>query len=142
MKWMLALVCCAYLAGCATSSIESRRTKYAAAYAELSAEERALVDRGEIKVGLSPDAVRIAWGDPSEALESETAQGRTLTWHFHGTVMQEHQYWNYRHGQTRAGPYTERVVDRYYDPRDYVRAEVVFEKGRVVRWQTLPRPTR
>ncbi len=129
------------LAGCATSSIESRKQERQAVYQALPPEVRQLVDRGQIKVGMSDQAVYIAWGAPAEVLESEDKSGQAVVWRYYGTWMQETRYWAYRE-VSRGG--TDLVLERYllsdYNPRDYVRAEIVFVNGKVSSWRTLPRP--
>jgi hypothetical protein len=140
-----ALLILVLLAGCATqSTIETRRAERAAAYASLNAEDRAMVDAGQIRVGMPADAVYIAWGQPSEILESEDAQqGRLTTWRYYGSSLQETRYWAYREvsrGQ-RGGVYLERYLTSDYTPRDYVRSEIVLKEGKVLSWRTLPRPT-
>ena len=113
-----------------------------AAYSDLSPEEQQLVDQGQIKVGMSADAVYIAWGPPAQVIEAENPQGRVTTWLYHGSWMQENRYWAYR--ETRAGPGPDIFLERYlisdYTPRDYLRAQIQFVDGRVHSWQTLPRP--
>jgi hypothetical protein len=132
-----------FLGGCATSStIESRRTEKLSAYQSLAPEERQLADQGQIKMGMSADAVYIAWGPPSEVLESEDPQrGHITTWRFYGSWMQENRYWAYRE-TSRGGTdlYLERYLVTDYQPRDYVRAEISFKDGKVLSWRTLPRP--
>jgi hypothetical protein len=130
-----------FLTGCATSSIETRRAEKISAYHNLNPEERQLVDAGQIKVGMSSDAVYIAWGPPSEVLESEDQNGRVTSWRYYGSWMQENRYWAYR--ETRRGHddlYLERYLVSDYQPRDYVRAEILLQNGRVISWRTLPRP--
>ena len=129
------------LSGCATSTIESRRSEKLSAYSNLSQEEQHLVDEGQIKIGMSTDAVYIAWGPPAQVLESEDEQGRLTTWLYHGSWMQEDRYWAYR--ETRAGGddlFLERYLISDYTPRDYLRAQIQFVDGRVASWRTLPRP--
>lgn len=129
------------LVGCATSTIESRRAEKMAVYSNLAAEEQKLVDEGQIKVGMSADAVYIAWGPPAQVIEAEDQQGRVTTWLYHGSWMEENRYWAYR--ETRAGGtdlYLERYLISDYTPRDYLRAQIQFVNGRVHSWQTLPRP--
>ena len=129
--------------GCGTpSTIESRRGEKQSAYSTLAPDEKALVDQGQIKMGMSLDAVYISWGKPAEVLESEDPQrGRITTWQYHGSWLQESRYWAYR--ETRRGGddlYLERYLVSDYQPRDYVRAEITFKDGRVLSWRTLPRP--
>jgi hypothetical protein len=135
----LALILCA----CSTpSTIESRRGEKQSAYSTLGPEEQALVDQGQIKMGMTTDAVYIAWGKPAQVLESEDPQrGRITTWQYQGSWMQENRYWAYR--ETRRGGadlYLERYLVSDYQPRDYVRAEITFKDGRVLAWRTLPQP--
>ena len=139
-----ALLAALILGGCATkSTIELRRSERNAAYAALSPAEQQLVDQGQIKIGMPADAVYIAWGAPSEVLESEDSQtGRVTTWRYFGSWMQETRYWAYRE-TTRSGggePFLERYLMSDYNPRDYVRAEIHIKDGKVIAWRTLPRP--
>ncbi|HTG45307.1 MAG TPA: hypothetical protein VK633_12320, partial [Verrucomicrobiae bacterium] len=131
------------LPGCATpSSIETRRTEKSAAYQSLTPEDQALVDQGQIKIGMSADAVYIAWGQPAEVLESEDQQqGHITSWRYYGSWMQESRYWAYRETQ-RGGSdiFLERYLVSDYQPRDYVRSEINFKEAKVISWRTLPRP--
>ena len=124
----LAVLAALLLAACATPTIETRKRERSTAYAALPEEHRALVDQGNIKVGMSPDAVFIAWGPPSEVLESETAEGHTTVWIYHGQWVDEYRYW------------VGRRLESDYQPRNYVQAEVVFQNGVVSHWRTLPKP--
>jgi hypothetical protein len=136
-----ALVICSLLvSSCATSSVESRKQERAAAYSALSPEDRQLVDQGQIKVGMSPDAVFLSWGRPDEVLENETREGHATIWLYTGTVMQETRHWSYRELSRGGRPFLGRVVESDYNPQDYVRAEIVFVNGVVNSWRTLPRP--
>lgn len=128
------------LAGCQSSTIESRRAERPAAYDALSPEIKALVDKGQIKVGMTEDAVFIAWGQPSQILQKESQDGKSTTWLYHSTVMEETRYWSYREVYRGNVPYLERYLERTYDPRDYVKAEITFANGVVKEWRTLPRP--
>jgi hypothetical protein len=129
------------LTGCATSTIDSRRQERLSAYAALPPEQQQLVDKGQIKVGMSADAVYIAWGPPTEILEQETQQGHTTIWIYHGQWLEESRYWTYREISRDGSTYLERRLESDYFPRSYIRAEIFFVNGAVVRWQTLPRPT-
>jgi hypothetical protein len=130
------------LVGCATSTIESRRVERLAAYQSLSPEQQQLVDQGQIRVGMTSDAVYIAWGPPSEVLQSEDASGHTVIWRYYGTWTQETRYWTYREvNRGKDDIYLERYLATDYNPRDYVRAEILIKDGKVSSWRTLPRPT-
>ena len=130
------------LAGCATSTVESRKKERQAAYNALSPEEKELVDKGQIQTGMSQDVVYIAWGPPSQILQNQAGNGGVQTvWLYEGTTMQETRYWTFRQVPYRGHIFLERYVDRDYDPRAYVSAEIVFVGGKVASWRTLPRPT-
>ena len=132
------------LAGCATkSTIETRRAERLNAYDALPADQKAMVDAGQIRVGMSSDAVYIAWGKPNEILESEDPQqGHLVFWRYYGSTLQENRYWAYREvSHRRGGVFLERYLTSDYTPRDYVRSEIVLKEGKVISWRTLPKPT-
>lgn len=138
---LAALFFASFLSGCATpSTVESRKHERPAAYAALPVETKELVDQGQVKVGMSPDAVYIAWGPPAEVLEAETDQGHVVTWIYHGQWMEESRYWTFREISRDDGVFLERHLESDYFPRRYIRAEIIFEDGRVKAWRTLPRP--
>jgi len=145
LSTILSLTVCAFFglcAGCASPSTVSKRIQErAAAFATLPEDQRQLVQNGQIKVGMSGDAVYMAWGQPSEVLETEDARGHAYIWRYYATWMQESRYWAYRE-VSRGGPdlYLERYLTSDYTPRDYVRAEIIFMDGKVQSWRTLPRP--
>lgn len=126
----LLLSICLLLTGCATSSIESRKKERAAGYATLSPEFKDLVSAGQIRRGMSQDVVYIAWGKPAQVLQLEDSQGLSTTWIYTGGWMEETRYW-YRY---------QRVPQIDYQPRTYVRAEIIFVNGAVDSWRTLPQP--
>jgi hypothetical protein len=144
MRWFLLIFLIVVLSGCATrQSPELRRQERAAAYANLAPEFKALVDQGQIKMGMPMDAVYIAWGKPSNVIQGESPQGSTVTWLYYGTTFEEYRYWGYRsldyyHGYSWPSP----SMETDYVPRQYVRAEVTFENGIVRSWRQLPRPPR
>jgi len=118
------------LTGCATSTIETRKQERAAGYAALSPELKSLVSDGQIRRGMSEDAVYIAWGKPAEILHREDQNGLATIWVYLGGWMEETRYWY---------PYR-RYPDTIYQPRTYVRAEITFVNGVVEAWRTLPQP--
>ncbi|MSU58053.1 MAG: hypothetical protein EXS35_07725 [Pedosphaera sp.] len=120
------------LTGCATrTTIQSRKQERATAYAALSPEFQKLVDDGQIRRGLSEDAVYIAWGKPAQILHQEDARGAVTTWLYEGGWMEETRYWTGRRSAR---------LEHDYQPRTYVRAEIVFVKGAVESWRSLPQP--
>jgi hypothetical protein len=131
------------LAGCAArTTIESRRQERWPAYSALPAEQQRLVDQGLVRVGMPQDAVYIAWGAPSEILQSETAEGLTTTWIYHGQTVEETRYWTYREVARGDGVWLERRLETDYFPRAYISAEIIFRDGTVALWRTLPQPAR
>src|SRR5947208_2276670 len=87
------LLSAALFTGCATSTIQSRKQERAATYANLAPEMKTLVDQGQIKVGMPMDAVYIAWGPPGDILQSENQGGKTTTWLYYGSSLQETRVW-------------------------------------------------
>ncbi len=138
---LLPLMGAVLLAGCATpSTVASRKQERMTAYIALPDEQKRLVDLGQIQVGMPADAVFIAWGAPSEVVESESAAGRTTTWIYHGQWMEEQRFWTYREVSRESGIFLERYLESDYYPRRYIRAEIDFVNGQVARWRTLPKP--
>jgi len=129
---LLLLLVAAGLAGCATSStVQTRIQDRSAAYAAFSPEVKRLVAVSRIQAGMDTNAVYIAWGQPDEILESGNEHGEYSTWVYRGGFLEETRYWvgrNYPH------------LEHDYEPRSYVRAEIVFFNDRVQSWRTLPQP--
>lgn len=120
------------LAGCAsTGTIQSREQQRVAAYAAFSPQVKAMVNQGRIAVGMTPAAVYIAWGKPDEVLQSGNQKGVQTTWVYRGAFLEETRYW-----VGRRFPH----LAHDYEPRSYVRAEIVFANGKVQSWRTLPQP--
>jgi hypothetical protein len=130
------------LTGCTTTSISSRRQERLGSYNTLTAEQRLAVDIGQIKIGMSEDAVYIALGKPSQILRGESTAGSIVTWLYTGTYFEEYRGWGY-YGYNhcyRGRFYTAPYMTYDYVPRGYVRVEVTFENGTVKEWRSLPRP--
>ena len=122
------LLVVALLAGCASSTIQSRKQQRYAAYQALSPDLQALVDKGQIKTGMTPDAVFIAWGSPDQVSEGENEAGHTTTWTWYGSYLQDMQTVGWRRVY-----YSSSIVN-------YIRATVLFANGTVKQWQTYPAP--
>ncbi len=136
-----------WLAGCTTPAatdpklIAKRRAERAMAYAALNEDHRVQVDAGQIKVGMNEDAVYIAWGAPAQALRSGDAGGERVTWLFHNSTADEYLSWRYREVPRKDGSvFLERFLERDYNYRDYVSAELVFMDGQLQSWRMLPKP--
>jgi hypothetical protein len=144
------LVCAAagwLVAGCATSAptdprqIARRRTEKATAYAALPAETQSLVDQGQIRVGMSEDAIYIAWGRAAQVLRSGDASGEVTTWLYEGTTTDDYLSWNYREVTRKDGTtYLDRFLDRDINIRTYISAELSFREGKLASWKMLPKP--
>jgi hypothetical protein len=130
------------LAGCAaTSTVATRKEERAAAYAALGAEHQSAVDQGQLKVGMSEDAVYIAWGKPAQVLTSADPSGERTTWLYHGQTSDDYLHWRYVPVKRPDGStYLDRHLDRGLDVREYVSAELVFRGGKLENWRTLPKP--
>ena len=64
---LMILLAVALLTGCATTTtVQSRKQERMAAYQALTPDLRDAVDKGQLKYGLSKDAVYIAWGQPNQ----------------------------------------------------------------------------
>ena len=62
-------------------------------FAALSPEFKALVNDGQIRSGMTPDAVYIAWGKPAQILQREDQDGVVTVWLYHGGWLEETRYW-------------------------------------------------
>lgn len=128
LRWAALLLPVAILSGCATSTVQSRKQERYSAYSALPVETRALVDQGKIAIGMDSDAVFIAWGKPYAVSEGESPSGKTTTWTYYGTALQDMQTFGWR-----------RVYTTTYSV-NYIRAQVDFVNGVVKEWHTYPAP--
>ncbi len=142
LKSVTVLLCCGViLCGCASSTIEKRRAERITAYETLSPEYQQLVDAGEIKTGMPKDAVYIAWGKPDDITYSEDSHGKLETWLYYGRYMKEYRYWNY-HAINRGDgeEYLVRHLESDYNPESFLKAELIFSRGKLISWRTYPTP--
>ena len=138
---ILAVLSALFAAGCASSTVESRRTERMAAYSALPADQRALVDQGQVRVGMNQDAVYIAWGAPQQKTQSEDGGGLSETWVYHGSTLDTYNYWTFRERTDRQGRvYLDRVMETDRQIHSYVSAEITFTDGQVKSWRTYPTP--
>ncbi len=114
--------------GCATSNIESRKKERLSAFNTLPPEQQQLVNAGQIRIGMTEDAVYIAIGRPDQIVQSQTGAGLQTTWIYMGEFVQEVQVIHRRY------------LAREYYPQSYVGMEVNFTDGKVATWRTMPRP--
>lgn len=140
------LLATVWWAGCAGSAtdpkqIARRRNERAEAYARLSPEQQAQVDRGQVQVGMPEDAVYIAWGPPAQSLQRGDASGEQTTWLYSGSTTDQYINWTYVEVPGPNGRrYLDRVMTTDYAFRDYVSARLVFQEGKVTTWEMLPKP--
>ncbi len=124
------------LASCHVATPASRIEQHPQLFASLPEAEKALVQQGRIRAGMSADAVYLAWGYPnSQPFVGEKNGRRMERWVY--TRMEpvmvtpgwDEGFWGPDgHYRSRMG------MDTAYVPRNT--AEVVFEDGRVVSWET------
>ncbi len=125
----LILLATAAVAGC--SSVGSRKSERVDAYNALSARYRALVDEGFIDVGMSTNAVYIAWGKPYQIMRVDFPSGERTVWVYTGATSEQVPSWRYR---STGNPYS----TRFYEPatttilRRRTSGWVSFEDGKVV----------
>lgn len=132
--------------GCVSSptdpkQIAKRKAERPVQYAALNTEEKALVDQGQIRAGMSTDAVYLAWGQPAQVLKQGDESGEQTLWLYEGTTTDEYMWWNYREVVRADGTlYLDRFLDRNFNIRTYISAELIFENDVLRRWRMLPRP--
>lgn len=166
----LGLACSAIvLAGCSTT--ESRISEHPELFQRLSPKDQALVSRGQIRVGMSQDAVWLAWGNPDQKARGNMRGRETETWIYTETTSDPY-YGRYGYGPFGYGygygygPYGYGGIgiirshhrgrfffigDPFYDPFyysyipptiSYPSKVVTFSNGRVVSFQYLVPPYR
>jgi len=141
MRFICTALLLSILCGCATSTIESRKEERAEVYASLSEADRKSVDQGEVRVGMSRDAVYISWGEPDQVMNSGNSDGVVETWLYHGSTLERRHRWGVREVFDQRGRnYLITTYDPEYVSRQYVRAEISFSDGKVRSWKTLARP--
>lgn len=69
-----------WLAGCSTPATRIRANPEV--FAQLSPEQQSLVKAGQVGLGFSFDAVKLALGDPDRIATRTDADGETVTWHY------------------------------------------------------------
>ena len=119
-----------FLVGCA--STQSRISNNPTIYQRLSATDQALVSQGQIRRGMSIDAVWLAWGTPEQKIPADGRGGAGETW----------VYLRYATPPSYGGPYYYGPFDWSYIPPKfpYTSKGVTFSNGRVVYFRNLPTP--
>lgn len=157
------------LAGCSTT--ETRINEHPEVFQSLSANDQALVSRGQIRTGMSQDAVWLAWGSADQKAVGAMHGRSTETWVYTTTTSYGYGYGGYGPfwgrpygpwgwggfggfgGGVITGHHGRRFVffgDPFYDPFFYSYIPTViypyktvtFSNGRVVSFQYLVAPYR
>lgn len=126
----LALVASAILFGaCATTG--GRISRNPQMFQSLSPTDQALVSQGQIRRGMTTDAVWLAWGTPDQKIPDDARGGPTETW----------MYLDYETPPSYGGPYYYGPFDWSYIPPRFVHPTkgVTFANGRVVYFQYMGR---
>ena len=118
------------LSGCATT--ETRISQNPEIYQSLSARDQALVSQGQIRAGMTMDAVWLAWGTPDQKIPENMGNRPTETW----------LYLRYQTPPSYGAPYYYGPFDWSYIPPKFPYASkgATFSKGRVVFFQYVPPP--
>jgi hypothetical protein len=118
------------LVGCAT--IQTRISQHPEMYQRLSARDQALVSQGQIRAGMTMEAVWLAWGTPDQKIPDNMGNRPTETW----------LYLRYQTPPSYGGPYYYGPFDWSYIPPKFPYASrgATFSNGRVVFFQYVPPP--
>ena len=74
-----------FLVSCVPSTPQARIEKNPQAFAALGKKDQELVKQGLISRGMSPDAVKLAWGEPAQRFEGSRKFRRTERWDYSGS---------------------------------------------------------
>lgn len=153
-----------FLVGCST--VQTRINERPEAFHRMSPSDQALVSQGQIRAGLSQDAVYIAWGAPNQRALGRSRGDDVETWIYYNTTSGSYYpspfiygpYAGFGYGYGYGGGFGYRYpyrrafhgfyYDPFYDPFFYNRVNVVsypdrtvsFQGGRVIAYQYLPAP--
>ena len=148
------------LSGCETP--QDRISQRPEVFNALSPRDRELVSRGEIREGMSRDAVYLAWGAPNQRGPGRFRGSSAETWIYFSTSAGDYYpppiAYGYGFYGAYGGSYLHRhrsgrlhrhvYYDPFFDPWFYRRTSVVtyperlvsFQNGRVISFQYLPEP--
>jgi hypothetical protein len=153
------------LAGCSTT--ESRIKEHPEIFGSLSPKDQDLVSRGQIRTGMSQDAIWLAWGQPDQRVKGAMRGHATETWIYTTTSSYGYgpgygPYWGgygpygfggfgggavFRsHGGRRfvfiGNPYYDPFYYSYIPTVTYPYKTVTFSDGRAASFQYLVAPYR
>ena len=108
--------------GCGTTG--ARVSQHPEIYQSLTPTDQALVSQGQIRTGMTMDAVWLAWGTPEQKIPGNVRGRTTETW----------VYLRYNTPPSYGGPYYYGPFDWSYIPPKfpYPSKGVTFSNGRVV----------
>jgi hypothetical protein len=157
-----ALMALTFLGALLLSSCETpqdRISQRPEVYNALSPRDKDLVSRGEIREGMSRDAVYLAWGAPNQRGPGRHRGSSTETWIYFDTSAGDYYpppfaygyggfYGSFLHRHRSGRLHRHVYYDPFYDPWFYRRTSVVsypervvsFQNGRVISFQFLPPP--
>lgn len=123
----------AFLAVSCSTSVHDRIDAYPEVFNALPDWEKQEVSKGGISVGMSPEAVKLAWGNPQHIEAGQIGNKYTQRWIYsiRYAVNSPHYGWGGFYG-----PYRGYYAPVYY-PVDYIPVEVghvVFQNNKVVSW--------
>ena len=126
------------LGACAPTTPQTRIEQSPRKFWKLSDKDQALVQQGQIRRGMSPDAVYYSWGKPALEFAGAEDGASTLRWDYTGStpVYSSNIYGGYSRGG--YGRYGRRYGYAYSPQVTYVpyrRATVWFRDDRVTKWE-------
>lgn len=94
-----------WLTSCVPSTPQTRIQQDPRKFDALSHKEQSLVQQGQISRGMSPDAVYLAWGSPSNSFQGSKDDKLTERWDYAGSrpVQTTTFYGSYGYGYGRYG---------------------------------------
>ena len=139
---ILAGLAAAMFSNCTPSTPQSRIEQEPGRYGRLSSKDQALVNQGNIRTGMTQDAVYLAWGKPDSVSKGGTGSASTERWTYTGTtpVWSNQLNIGYGGGFGRSshcgyyGGFYEYGPSVTYVP--YTAGVVHFRNGRVSKWES------
>ena len=121
-------VAASLLTSCGTPG--TRISQHPEIYQHLSSRDQALVSQGQIRPGMTMDAVWLAWGTPEQKIPGPMRDSETWV------------YVRYETPPSYGGPYYYGPFDWSYIPPKFVYPSrgVTFSNGKVVFFRYLPSP--
>lgn len=138
------------LPSCMPATPEQRISKNPAAFLALSAKQQQQVRQGQISRGMPPQAVLLAWGQPSRRYEGVSQGSATQRWDYFGSQPVFTNQFAYGPGWGRGrywggygwGP--NGWGDPFFGPDvtyiPYRRATIVFKNEKVDSWERMQDP--